>query len=136
MEEAVDPAGTEAGDPVDADPLANNPAFKIVDNAIFNENVPVVVDFYADWCGPCKQYAPTFHAVAEKYDQGACFVSINVDDYPELAKTYEVSSIPATVFIQPGGGVLGKEVGVITETQLTSWVNQLLATSAGDDMEI
>lgn len=110
--------------------------FEIRDNVIFNENVPVVVDFYADWCNPCKKYAPTFHEVAEKYANSACFVSLNVDEYPALADSYEVKSIPCTVFIMPGGALLGKELGILSADNLETLVNQLIATSAGADMEI
>lgn len=110
--------------------------FEIKDNVIFNENVPVVVDFYATWCPPCKQYAPTFEAVAEKYEGSVCFVSLNTEEYPELCKTYEIEAIPTTVFIMPGGSVLGKETGALPMEELEAFVNQLINTSAGADMEI
>lgn len=110
--------------------------YRIVDNTFFNENIPLVVDFYADWCGPCKMYAPVFEAVAEKYSDAACFVSINADDYPKLCETYKISSIPTTLFIMPGGGLLGKKVGVLSQEELDTLVNQLLATSDGADMEL
>lgn len=112
------------------------PGVKVVDNVIFSENIPVVVDFYATWCGPCKIYSPTFHAIAERYDGQAIFVSIDVDQYPELAKNYGIQSIPSTAFIQPGGALLGKEVGVLTEEQLNSYVLQLIETSAGESMSM
>lgn len=114
----------------------NNPAYRIEKNMIISDNLPVVVDFYADWCGPCKMFAPTFHAAAEKYSGQAIFLSINVDENPELARTYEISSIPSTVFIQTGGGVLGKQVGLMDAEQLDSYINQLIATAASADMSI
>lgn len=118
------------------DPDNEKNPFEIKDNVIFNENVPVVVDFYADWCGPCKQYSPIFQKIAEKYGEAACFVSINIDEYSDLSKTYEISSIPSTVFIMPGGNVLDKLTGVIPADTLETLVNQFLATCAGADMEI
>lgn len=118
------------------DPADEKLPFEIKDNVIFNENVPVVVDFFATWCGPCKQYAPTFHAVAEKFSGAACFVSIDVDQYPELAKSYDVKAVPSTVFISPGGGVLGMENGVLSQEQLEMYVNQLVDTASGEDMEV
>lgn len=113
-----------------------NPNFKIVDNLIISENLPIVIDFYADWCGPCKQFSPIFHEVASEYAGQACFVSINTDDYPDLANRYQVSSIPTTVYILPGGGVLGKQVGGLNKEAFTTFVNQLIETAAGDDMAI
>lgn len=118
------------------DPANDKEPYKIVDNVIFNENTPVIVDFYADWCKPCQSYAPIFEEVSQKYSDSACFIRINVDDYPELSANYKVSSIPTTVFIMPGGGVLGKEVGALTSNKLETLVNQLIATSAGADMEV
>lgn len=110
--------------------------FKIVDNVIFNENVPVVVDFYADWCKPCQEYTPVFQEVSQKYGESVCFISLNTEEYPALCETYKITSIPATVFIMPGGSVLGVEVGVMDKTKLETLVDQLIATSAGADMEI
>ena len=118
------------------DPNNGKAPFEIKDGMIFNENIPVVVDFYADWCGPCRQYAPVFHEIANKYAQSACFVSLNIEEYPQLQKTYRIESIPATVFIMPGGGVLGKEVGILTPQRLQELVDQLVATSAGIDMQL
>lgn len=139
--EAADEAVAAGEDPMDGvaaavDPAGDKAPFEIRDNMIFNENVPVVVDFYADWCGPCKQYAPVFHAVADKYAEAACFVSLNADEYPDLCKTYGISSIPTTLFLLPGGEPMGKETGVLTESTLEMYVNQLVATSAGVDMEL
>lgn len=108
--------------------------FKVVDNVIISENLPVVVDFYADWCGPCRMYKPTFHAVADQYKGQAIFVSINTDNYSDIAKQYQVSAIPTTAFIMTGGSLLGVEVGTLEEDQLQTKVNQLIATSAGEDM--
>lgn len=116
--------------------LADNPNFKIKDNILIPEGKPLIVDFYADWCGPCKKYAPIFHEVAKKYGSQATFISINVDEYKEIANAYKISSIPATAFILPGGGVMGTEVGIIEPDQLSAFINQLLATNAGDGMGI
>lgn len=118
------------------DPNDGKLPFEIKDNVIFNENVPVVVDFYADWCQPCKQYAPIFQTIAEKNENTACFIKINIDEYPDLAKSYNVEKIPTTVFILPGGGVLGAELGALTEETLQMYVDQLTETAAGNAMEI
>lgn len=123
-------SGVYSGNPFEC------PQFRIEDNILISDNLPIVVDFYADWCAPCKQYAPVFNKVASQFQGQVVFVRINSDDYPEIANRYDVKAIPNTVFITPGGGTLGQEAGYIDEGQLTTFVNQLIATSAGNQLAI
>lgn len=121
--------GIEAGSP-------EKPPYEIKDDIIYSENMPVVVDFYATWCGPCKKYSPIFKEVASKYEGSAIFLSLDAEQYPGLSKTYGISAYPTTVFIMAGGGVLGKEVGLLDASKLEMFVNQLLASSDGAGMEL
>lgn len=116
--------------------VLNNPNFRIEDHAIISDNLPVVVDFYTTWCGPCKRYAPVFHAVAQKYVGVAVFVRIDAEQYPDIAATYGVEAYPTTVFLSTGGVELGSQSGTMDEATLTTYVNQLVSTAAGADMEI
>lgn len=109
----------------------NNPQFKVVDNILISENMPIIIDFNATWCGPCRQFSPIFHAVAEKYKGQALFVSIDTDQYPEIANAYRIASIPTVAFILPGGSEMGSQIGFMPEEQLVDFVNQLVETSAG-----
>lgn len=109
---------------------------RVVDNLLISDNLPIVVDFNATWCPPCKRYSPIFHGIAEKYQGQAIFVSIDTDENPAIANAYKIESIPTTLFIMPGGGLLGKEVGLLTEDQLDQFVNQLIETSAGESGSI
>lgn len=59
----------------------------------------VFIDFYADWCGPCHSYAPTFDALAEQYGRQAAFYRVNVDNCPGLVEKYNVSAVPLTVAV-------------------------------------
>jgi len=64
------------------------------DSAVLRSAVPVFVDFYADWCGPCNMIAPTIEALSEEYEGKVKFVKINVDNNQQLAMKYDIMSIP------------------------------------------
>ena len=71
-------------------------------NEVHRSDKPVLLDFYADWCGPGKMLAPLLHELAEEYD-GVCKVGkVNVDEQMELAMRYQVSSIPMLVVLKDG----------------------------------
>ena len=72
----------------------------------------LVVDFWADWCGPCKMLGPVIEQLAEQYDGKAAVGKVNVDDEPELAQKYAVMSIPTVMFFKDGE-LLDKKVGVM-----------------------
>lgn len=78
---------------------------------------PVFLDFWADWCGPCKMLGPTFDRLAEKYGEQVTFAKVNVDEMPDIANKFAVRSIPTLVLLQNGNEV-ERLVGLRSEQEL------------------
>ncbi len=72
------------------------------DSTVLRSEVPVFVDFYADWCGPCNMIAPTIEALSEEYAGKVKFVKINVDNNQQLAMKYDIMSIPTSILFENG----------------------------------
>lgn len=72
----------------------------------------LVVDFWAEWCGPCKMLGPVIEQLAEQYDGKAVVGKVNVDDEPELAQKYAIMSIPTVMFFKDGE-LIDKKIGVM-----------------------
>lgn len=85
---------------------------------------PVLVDFYADWCGPCKMMAPIIDELSEKYDGVIKIGKINTDHNPNTASQYNVMTIP-TMIIYKDGKIVDKLVGVVSKNVLTEKLDAL-----------
>lgn len=90
------------------------------DQEVLNSNVPVLVDFWAEWCGPCKMLSPVVDKIAESAD-GFKVAKVNVDDEAGLAMRYQVVSIP-TLIVFKDGKEAKRNVGVITEEEILSLI--------------
>ena len=92
---------------------------------VVDSDKPVLVDFWAEWCGPCKMLTPTIDLVAEEYKDKSVVVKVNVDNAPGIASKYGIRSIPSLLFFNKGD-VIEQRVGAISKDEITSLLNQLI----------
>ena len=102
-----------------------------VDNKNFKADVldaqePVVVDFWAEWCGPCKMIAPALEEISKELGGKVKIAKLNIDENPELAAQFGVRSIP-TLMIFKSGEVAEMKVGAAPKTALSHWINGAVA---------
>lgn len=94
-------------------------------NEVTNSDVPVVVDFWATWCGPCKMLSPVMEEVSEELNGKAKFVKVNVDENPVAANEYRIASIP-TVMIFKNGKQINSLVGFRPKNEIKSAIEQYI----------
>ncbi|MEI6142738.1 MAG: thioredoxin [Mariniphaga sp.] len=94
-------------------------------DSIINDNKPIVVDFHALWCGPCKAQSPILKEVAFELGDRVRVIKIDVDQNNEIANRYQIQSVP-TLMIFKNGNLLWKHSGVVSKNQLVSVLNQNL----------
>ena len=101
---------------------------KIATDTTFQElissSLPVLVDFWATWCGPCKVLSPTVDEIAEEYISKAVVVKCNVDDCEDTAGKYGIRNIPTLLFFKDGN-VVERMVGVVPKEQITKIIDSL-----------
>jgi thioredoxin 1 len=95
------------------------------DDEVLKAELPVLVDFWAEWCGPCKMITPLLEAVAEEYDGKVKVVKVNIDDNQNTPQKYGVRGIP-TLLLVKGGNVAGTKVGALSKSQLTDFLGDHL----------
>jgi thioredoxin 2 len=93
-------------------------------------SVPVVVDFWAPWCGPCRMIAPALESQARKHAGALKVVRLNVDEAPELSQRYSVQGIPLLVIFRDGEE-RDRLVGAVPERQIEAWIEPHIKTGVG-----
>ena len=95
------------------------------DNVVHNSNVPVLVDFWAPWCGPCKIMAPLIEEIAEKYAEKAKICKLNTDDARDSAVEFGIQAIPTTILFKDGQ-IQKKWVGVTSKEDIVAAIDEML----------
>jgi thioredoxin 2 len=95
------------------------------DHVVVNSDIPVIVDFWAPWCGPCKIFAPIYNETAEKYPLKALFVKVNTEQHQNLGAKYNIRSIP-TLVIYKNAKEIKRVSGALDPLRLSNLINEHL----------
>lgn len=90
-----------------------------------NTDLPVIVDFWAEWCGPCKMIGPSLEEISEELGEQVQIVKLNIDDHPDTPAKYGVRGIP-TMILFKNGEIADTKVGAAPKAQLKSWIEAAL----------
>ena len=95
------------------------------ENEALNSDIPVLVDFYADWCGPCEMLAPAVERISERYAGRVKVCKVNVDEAYPVAATFGIQSIP-TLIVFRDGEIKEKSIGLVSEDELSAMLDRVL----------
>ncbi|TGD73877.1 thioredoxin TrxA [Mangrovimicrobium sediminis] len=95
------------------------------DTEVLSADVPVLVDFWAEWCGPCKMIAPVLDEIAEEYDGKLKVVKVDVDANPEIPPKFGIRGIP-TLILFKGGSAEATKVGALSKSQLSEFIKEVV----------
>ncbi len=95
------------------------------ENEVLKSDEPVMVDFWAEWCGPCKALSPIVDEVANEVSGKMKVVKVNIDENPNAPTKYGVRGIP-TLMVFKGGELVDTKVGGMSKTQLNDWLNSVI----------
>ena len=102
--------------------LVTNISDESFDAEVLKCSVPVMVDFWAEWCGPCKSIAPIIEELACEYEGKIKICKLNIDESPETPTKFSVRGIP-TLLLFKNGAVVSQKVGAAAKSQLSAWID-------------
>src|SRR5687767_10538681 len=105
------------------------PLPKSFNDLVAQSDLPVLVDFWAEWCGPCHTIAPSIAQLARDYKGRLRVVKVNVDDKPQVAAQYGIRSIP-TLILFSNNKIVGRQTGALSQSQLKQFVDGALTTAS------
>lgn len=91
---------------------------------LHNNDIPVVIDCWAAWCGPCKSFAPVFEWACQHYEPHARFAKLNTENEPHIAQHWAIRSIP-TLLVFKNGKEIHRQAGALSQAQFTQWLKSL-----------
>ena len=92
---------------------------------VLRSSRPVLVDFWAEWCGPCKMIGPSLEELAKEYGEKVTIAKVNIDESPAVASRYNVRSIPALMVFK-GGQVAASRIGAMPKNKIKEWVDSVI----------
>ncbi len=95
------------------------------EKTVLQSELPVIVDFWAPWCGPCRMVAPTLDKLAKEYEGKLVVAKVNTDEHSQYAGQYQVRGIPTMLFVH-GGNIVHRQVGALPEPMLRDVVQQFM----------
>ena len=95
------------------------------EEVVMKSELPVLIDFWAEWCGPCRMVGPVVDEIHAEYEGKAIVGKVNVDENPGISAKFGIRNIPTIVFVK-GGEVADKSVGAVPKSQLTSKLDAIL----------
>src|SRR5271155_2811101 len=95
------------------------------DTEVLDSKIPVVVDIWAEWCGPCRLYSPVIDEVSKDYEGKIKFAKVNADEAEKVVQKYNVTSIPTTLLVK-NGEIKAMNVGAVPREALKKWISSNL----------